>query len=161
MFRIWYGFCACRRGQELRFAPLKRSIRRIPFYFSAVGLFGAHCPQGIQDCQYIVFAIGIKAGLLLLGAFGIANMWDGVFADVGVTVLGSPEFPAGNALRIIPRRIPIKRYPPYAASVRERTSVPVPYGRRRSRTISGTSDIVKFLPRQFGELIFLLIFAPA
>ena len=37
--------------------------------------------------QNIVFAIGIKAAMLLLGAFGIANMWEAVFADVGVTVL--------------------------------------------------------------------------
>ena len=37
--------------------------------------------------QDIVFAIGIKAAMLLLGAFGIANMWEAVFADVGVTVL--------------------------------------------------------------------------
>ncbi len=37
--------------------------------------------------QNIVFAIGIKVAMLLLGAFGIANMWEAVFADVGVTVL--------------------------------------------------------------------------
>ena len=37
--------------------------------------------------QNIVFAIGIKAAMLLLGAFGIADMWEAVFADVGVTVL--------------------------------------------------------------------------
>jgi len=33
--------------------------------------------------------------------------------------------------------------------------------RSRGRTALGTSGIIKFLPRQFGELIFLLIFAPA
>ncbi|WP_165003435.1 MULTISPECIES: heavy metal translocating P-type ATPase [unclassified Enterococcus] len=37
--------------------------------------------------QNIVFAIGIKVLVLLLGAFGIATMGDAVFADVGVTVL--------------------------------------------------------------------------
>ncbi len=37
--------------------------------------------------QNIIFAIGIKAIVLLLGAFGIANMWEAVFADVGVTII--------------------------------------------------------------------------
>ncbi len=37
--------------------------------------------------QNIIFAIGIKVLVLLLGAFGIASMGDAVFADVGVTVL--------------------------------------------------------------------------
>ncbi|MDT3428172.1 Cd2+/Zn2+-exporting ATPase [Paenibacillus forsythiae] len=37
--------------------------------------------------QNILFALGIKAVFLLLGAFGIATMWEAVFSDVGVTVL--------------------------------------------------------------------------
>ena len=37
--------------------------------------------------QNILFAIGVKVLVLLLGAFGIASMGDAVFADVGVTVL--------------------------------------------------------------------------
>ena len=37
--------------------------------------------------QNIVFALGIKVFVLLLGAFGDASMWDAVFADVGVSVL--------------------------------------------------------------------------
>lgn len=37
--------------------------------------------------QNIVFALGVKAFVLLLGAFGAANMWEAVFADVGVSVL--------------------------------------------------------------------------
>lgn len=37
--------------------------------------------------QNIVFAIGIKLLFLLLGALGVANMWEAVFADVGVTVI--------------------------------------------------------------------------
>ncbi|MBQ3061840.1 MAG: cadmium-translocating P-type ATPase [Lachnospiraceae bacterium] len=35
----------------------------------------------------IVFALGIKFGVLVLGALGMANMWQAVFADVGVAVL--------------------------------------------------------------------------
>lgn len=31
--------------------------------------------------------IRVKVLVLLLGAFGIANMWEAVFADVGVTVI--------------------------------------------------------------------------
>ena len=37
--------------------------------------------------QNIVFALGVKALVLLLGAFGMANMWEAVFADVGVSVI--------------------------------------------------------------------------
>lgn len=37
--------------------------------------------------QNIVFAIGVKVLMLLLGALGIVNMWGAVFADVGVSFL--------------------------------------------------------------------------
>lgn len=37
--------------------------------------------------QNIIFALGIKAIILLLGAAGFANMWEAVFADVGVAVI--------------------------------------------------------------------------
>lgn len=37
--------------------------------------------------ENIYFAIGIKMICLILGAFGIANMWFAIFADVGVMVL--------------------------------------------------------------------------
>lgn len=37
--------------------------------------------------QNIYFAIGVKFICLLLGAFGIANMWFAIFADVGVMVI--------------------------------------------------------------------------
>ena len=37
--------------------------------------------------QNIVFALAVKAVVLLLGAIGVANMWEAVFADVGVSVL--------------------------------------------------------------------------
>jgi Cd2+/Zn2+-exporting ATPase len=36
--------------------------------------------------QNIVFAIGVKLLFLLMGAFGIATMWEAVFADVGVAL---------------------------------------------------------------------------
>lgn len=37
--------------------------------------------------QNIVFAISIKVIVLILSAFGLSNMWEAVFADVGVSVL--------------------------------------------------------------------------
>ena len=37
--------------------------------------------------QNIVFALGVKALVLILGALGIASMWAAVFADVGVAVI--------------------------------------------------------------------------
>ena len=46
--------------------------------------------------QNIYLAIGIKILVLLLSAFGIANMWQAVFADVGVTVIA-----VFNSLRVL------------------------------------------------------------
>ncbi len=37
--------------------------------------------------QNIIFALGVKGLILLLGLFGLANMWLAVFSDVGVAVL--------------------------------------------------------------------------
>ncbi|TQR25117.1 heavy metal translocating P-type ATPase [Bacillus safensis] len=46
--------------------------------------------------QNIAFALGVKGVFLLLGAFGIATMWEAVFSDVGVTVLA-----VLNAMRVM------------------------------------------------------------
>jgi len=54
--------------------------------------------------QNIVFAIGIKLLILLLGALGVVNMWAAVFADVGVTILAIL-----NALRSIRVRNALKQ----------------------------------------------------
>lgn len=37
--------------------------------------------------QNIVFALGVKGIFLIMGAFGVATMWEAVFADVGVAVI--------------------------------------------------------------------------
>ncbi len=37
--------------------------------------------------QNIAFALVVKIGVLILGAIGLANMWEAVFADVGVACL--------------------------------------------------------------------------
>ena len=49
--------------------------------------------------QNIVFALGVKVVFLSLGAFGIATMWEAVFADVGVSLLA-----VINAMRIMRAR---------------------------------------------------------
>ncbi|HDR4463096.1 heavy metal translocating P-type ATPase [Bacillus cereus group sp. MYBK249-1] len=46
--------------------------------------------------QNIIFALGVKGIVLLLGAFGIATMWEAVFSDVGVTLLA-----VLNAMRVL------------------------------------------------------------
>ena len=46
--------------------------------------------------QNIVFALGIKGIVLLLGALGFASMWAAVFADVGVSVIAIL-----NAMRVL------------------------------------------------------------
>ena len=50
--------------------------------------------------ENIMFAIGVKILVLLLGAAGLANMWAAVFADVGVSVLAILN--ASRALRCRP-----------------------------------------------------------
>ncbi len=45
--------------------------------------------------QNIGFAFGVKAVVLVVGAGGLATMWEAVFADVGVALLA-----IGNAMRI-------------------------------------------------------------
>jgi Cd2+/Zn2+-exporting ATPase len=37
--------------------------------------------------QNIAFAIGVKVLVMILGVLGIANLWEAVFADVGVALL--------------------------------------------------------------------------
>lgn len=37
--------------------------------------------------QNIIFALGVKLIVLILGAFGVATMWEAVFADVGVSII--------------------------------------------------------------------------
>lgn len=37
--------------------------------------------------QNIVFALGIKALVLIMAAFGLSNLWEAVFADVGVSFI--------------------------------------------------------------------------
>ena len=51
--------------------------------------------------QNIIFALTVKALILLLGALGRANMWEAVFADVGVSVIAILN--AMRALRTTPK----------------------------------------------------------
>ena len=37
--------------------------------------------------QNIIFALGVKGVILVMGAFGIATMWEAVFGDVGVALI--------------------------------------------------------------------------
>ncbi len=46
--------------------------------------------------QNIIFALGVKFAVLVLAAFGVANMWMAVFADVGVAVIAIL-----NAMRVL------------------------------------------------------------
>lgn len=48
--------------------------------------------------QNIVFALGTKFLVMILGLLGIANMWLAVFADVGVSIIAIL-----NAIRILPK----------------------------------------------------------
>lgn len=48
--------------------------------------------------QNIIFALGVKVVILILGALGIANMWAAVFGDVGVAVIAILN--AMRALRV-------------------------------------------------------------
>ena len=57
------------------------SIEKLPLLVSIANKTVRICKENI------IFAIGIKLIFLALGAFGLANLWMAVFADVGVTVL--------------------------------------------------------------------------
>ena len=46
--------------------------------------------------QNIFFALGVKAAFLILGAMGIATMWEAVFGDVGVALIAIL-----NAMRVM------------------------------------------------------------
>jgi Cd2+/Zn2+-exporting ATPase len=46
--------------------------------------------------QNIIFALGVKVVFLLLGALGLASLWEAVFADVGVALLAIL-----NAMRVL------------------------------------------------------------
>ena len=46
--------------------------------------------------QNIGFALGVKLLVLIMGVFGLATMWEAVFADVGVALIA-----VVNAMRII------------------------------------------------------------
>ena len=37
--------------------------------------------------ENLIFSIGVKILILILSVFGVANMWQAVFADVGVTII--------------------------------------------------------------------------
>lgn len=37
--------------------------------------------------ENIIFALGVKAAILILSIFGLANMWLAIFADVGVSII--------------------------------------------------------------------------
>ena len=50
--------------------------------------------------QNVVLAIGVKFAVLILSAFGFANMWAAAFADVGVAVIAIL-----NAMRIMNKRL--------------------------------------------------------
>ena len=54
--------------------------------------------------QNIVFALGVKFAVLVLGALGLAQIWAAVFADVGVAVLAIL-----NAMRTLRTGAPSKR----------------------------------------------------
>ena len=46
--------------------------------------------------QNLIFSIGVKIIVLVLSVFGVANMWEAVFADVGATLIT-----VLNSLRIL------------------------------------------------------------
>jgi Cd2+/Zn2+-exporting ATPase len=49
--------------------------------------------------QNIIFALAVKGLLLVLGALGVATMWEAVFGDVGVALIA-----VLNAMRALKQR---------------------------------------------------------
>jgi Cd2+/Zn2+-exporting ATPase len=48
--------------------------------------------------QNIVFALSVKGTILVMGALGVATMWEAVFGDVGVALIA-----VFNAMRVMTR----------------------------------------------------------
>ncbi len=67
----------------------------------------AKLPTGIKIAKYtkkivyqnIGLALGVKVLFLLLGALGVANLWEAIFADVGITIIA-----VINATRILAQK---------------------------------------------------------
>lgn len=49
--------------------------------------------------QNIVLALGVKAAVMILGLFGVATLWEAVFADSGVALLAVLNAMRGTAVR--------------------------------------------------------------
>lgn len=58
--------------------------------------------------QNIIFSIAVKVAILILSAFGIANMWVAVFGDVGVAVLAILNAMRVNSKYHKGRRLPLQ-----------------------------------------------------
>ena len=56
--------------------------------------------------QNIIFALAVKAIVLIMGALGVATMWEAVFADVGVSVIAILN--AMRALKVKERQFDIR-----------------------------------------------------
>lgn len=70
--------------------------------------------------ENIIFALVVKAIFLLIGALGIATMWEAVFADVGVTFIAIL-----NALRLLKMKEENKKINKYPHSKTEKYKVEV------------------------------------
>ncbi len=66
-----------------------RSVARLPVLFRI-----ASRTRRIAG-ENIVFALGVKAAVMVLGVMGLTGLWAAVFADVGVALLA-----VGNSLRL-------------------------------------------------------------
>jgi Cd2+/Zn2+-exporting ATPase len=53
--------------------------------------------------QNIVFSLGVKGVILVLGALGMATMWEAVFGDVGVTLIA-----VFNSMRAMKMETPVR-----------------------------------------------------
>ena len=56
-----------------------------PYKISTAIRLSRKCLRIVKENIWL--AIGVKSLVLILGAFGVANMWAAIFADVGVTVI--------------------------------------------------------------------------
>jgi Cd2+/Zn2+-exporting ATPase len=52
--------------------------------------------RAIANQNIFFFALAVKFGVLILGALGLATMWEAVFADVGVALIA-----VANAMRTL------------------------------------------------------------
>ena len=88
------GYRKLGRTSSQRKALLRNQVTDLLYYGKIITTEAK--AKEIRKIAEGIIALGIKSVFLVLGALGIAGMWEAVFGDVGVTIIA-----VLNAMRIL------------------------------------------------------------